>query len=146
MAARVIRKYGNRRLYDTTGKCYVNLDEIAQMIRSGDEIRVVDARTAEDLTRAILTQIISEETRTRDGGLPLEILRELIALSDKAQHEVLAHYLHTALETYRRAQKVPVEFVRNLFAPKQHDGPEVDELRSRIEELERRLSAAKADR
>jgi polyhydroxyalkanoate synthesis repressor PhaR len=140
MAVRLIRKYGNRRLYDTTGKCYVNLDEIAQMIRQGAEIQVIDARGGEDLTRAILTQIIVEETRTREGGLPLEILRELIALSDKAQHDVLAHYLRTALDTYRRAQQVPVEFMRNLFTRRPQDSSEVEELRQRIEELERRLS------
>jgi polyhydroxyalkanoate synthesis repressor PhaR len=140
MATRIIRKYGNRRLYDTTGKCYVNLDEIAQMIRSGDELQVLDTKTGEDLTRGILTQIIVEQTRSRNGGLPLEILRELIALSDKAQHDVLAYYLRTALETYRRAQQAPVEFMRTLFLPRSQDSAQVEELRRRIEELERRLS------
>ena len=140
MAKRIIRKYGNRRLYDTTGKCYVNLDEIAQMIRGGDEMQVLDAKTGEDLTRGILTQIIVEQTRSRDGGLPVEILRELIALSDKAQHDVLAYYLRTALETYRRAQHAPVEFMRTLFLPRPQESAQVEELRRRIEELERRLS------
>jgi polyhydroxyalkanoate synthesis repressor PhaR len=139
MAARIIRKYGNRRLYDTTGKCYVNLDEIAQMIREGAEIQVVDAKSGEDLTRAILTQVIMEQTRARNGGLPLEILRELIALSDKAKHDVLEHYLRSALDTYRRAQQVP-GLVRNFFAPRPHDTSEVEELRRRVEELERRLA------
>jgi len=145
MAERLIRKYGNRRLYDTTGKCYVNLDELAQMIRNGDSVQVTDAKTGEDLTRSILTQIIVEETRTRDGGLPVEILRELIALSDKSQHDILAHYLRTALDTYRRAQQVPVEFMRNLFSGgglsdglRPSEGAEVQELRRRVEELERR--------
>jgi polyhydroxyalkanoate synthesis repressor PhaR len=145
MAARIIRKYGNRRLYDTAGKCYVNLDEIAQMIRGGDEIQVVDAKTGEDLTRGILTQIIVEQTRNRDGGLPLEILRELVALSGKAQHDVLSYYLRTALETYRRAQHAPVEFMRTLFLPRPQDSAQVEELRRRIEQLERRLSANKAE-
>ena len=144
MAARVIRKYSNRRLYDTTGKGYVNLDDIAQMIRGGADVQVIDARSGEDLTRAIMTQIIVEETRSHEGGLPVEILRELIALSDKAQHDVLAHYLRTALDTYRRAQQLPVDFMRNLFAPWLHDGAQVEVLQRRIEELERRLSAAKS--
>jgi polyhydroxyalkanoate synthesis repressor PhaR len=115
MDARTIRKYGNRRLYDTTDKRYVNLDEIAGMIREGAEIKVVDAKTGEDLTRSILTQIIVEETKSRNGGLPLEILRELVALSDRAKHAGLVWYLRSALETYRRAQHMPVEFMRNLF-------------------------------
>ena len=140
MAERVIRKYGNRRLYDTAGKRYVNLEEIAQMIRDGGEIQVIDAGTGEDLTASILTQIIVEETRTRGAGLPVEILRELIA-SGQAQRDVLAYYMRSALDTYRRAQHAPVEFLRNLFNPRPHDGSEVEELRRRVEELERRLSA-----
>jgi polyhydroxyalkanoate synthesis repressor PhaR len=143
MAVRVIRKYGNRRLYDTTGKRYVNLDEIAQIIRAGAEIQVVDAKSGEDLTRALLTQIIVEETRTREGGLPLEILRELVALSDKTQHDILTFYLRTALETYRKAQQAPVDFMRNLFSSRSHDGQDVEELRRRVDELERRLSTDK---
>lgn len=140
MAARVIRKYGNRRLYDTVGKCYVNLDEIAQMIREGNEVQIVDAKTGEDLTRAILTQIIVEETRTRNGGLPLEVLRELVALSDKAKHDIFDFYLQTALETYRKAQHAPVDLMRRFFAPAPREDAEVQELRRRIEELEKRLA------
>jgi polyhydroxyalkanoate synthesis repressor PhaR len=143
MAERVIRKYGNRRLYDTTGKCYVNLDEIARMIRVGDAVQVIDAKTGEELTRSILTQIIAEDTRTGDGGLPVEILRELIALSDRAQHDILAHYLRAALDTYRRAQEVPVGIMRNLFARQPQGEGEVEELRRRVEELERRLPVRK---
>ncbi len=139
MAERLVRKYGNRRLYDTTGKCYVNLDEVARMIRDGDNVQVVDAKTGEDLTRSILTQIVVEETRTHDGGLPVEILRELIALSDQAQHDILTHYLRNALDTYRRAQDVPVGLMRTLFARRPQDATEVEELRRRIEELERQL-------
>jgi polyhydroxyalkanoate synthesis repressor PhaR len=123
----------------------VNLDEIARMIRNGSEIRVVDAKTGEDLTRPILTQIIVEETRSRNGGLPVEILRELVALSDKAKHDILEYYLRTAFDTYRRAQQAPVEFMRNLFTPRPQDNLEVQELRRRVEELEKRL-AGKASR
>jgi polyhydroxyalkanoate synthesis repressor PhaR len=120
---RLIRKYGNRRLYDTTAKRYVNLDEIARMVREGHDIQVVDARTGEDLTRTTLTQIIMEDAKNREGGLPLEILRDLISLSDKARHELLGWY---------------VDFVRGLFQPR-GAGSEVEELRRRIDELEKRL-------
>ena len=138
---RIIRKYGNRRLYDTTARRYVNLDEIAQVIRDGEEIQVVDAKTGEDLTRGILTQIIVEDARTGDGGLPLEILKQLIALSDKARNELLTWYLRTAFETYRRAQQAPIEFMRGLFTSRSADrDPQVDELRRRVEELERQLA------
>ena len=138
---RIIRKYGNRRLYDTTARRYVNLDEIAQVIRDGEEIQVVDAKSGEDLTRGILTQIIVEDARTGDGGLPLEILKQLIALSDKARNELLTWYLRTAFETYRRAQQAPIEFMRGLFTSRSTDrDPQVDELRRRVEELERQLA------
>jgi polyhydroxyalkanoate synthesis repressor PhaR len=123
---RLIRKYGNRRLYDTSSKRYVNLDEITRMVREGDDIQVVDAKSGEDLTRTILTQIIMDDAKNRDGGLPLEILRELISLSDKARHELLGWY---------------VDFVRNLFNPRTPGGAsEVEDLRRRIDELERQLN------
>jgi polyhydroxyalkanoate synthesis repressor PhaR len=146
MATKLIRKYGNRRLYDTTAKRYVNLDEIAQIIRDGDDIQVLDARTGDDLTRSILTQIIVEDTRSKNGGLPLEILRELVALSDRAKHEGLMVYLRSAFETYRRAQQAPLDFVRTLFAshPHEKDNVQLEELRKRIEALENQLSAARA--
>ena len=143
---RVIRKYGNRRLYDTSAKRYINLEEIAQIIRDGAEVQVRDAKSGEDLTRGILTQIIMEDSKRRNGGLPLEILRELVALSDKAKHEGLMLYLRTAFETYRRAQHAPVEFMRNLFTPRQHEGsPQMEDLRHRVEELERLLAAKNTD-
>ena len=140
---KVIRKYGNRRLYDTTSKRYVNLDEIAQMIRDGDDVQVVDAKTSEDLTRSILTQIIVEETKSRNGGLPLEILREMIAITDRAKHEGLMAYLHSALDTYRRAQHAPIDFMRNIFSAAKpgESNAQIEELRKRVEELERARSS-----
>jgi polyhydroxyalkanoate synthesis repressor PhaR len=142
MATRIIRKYGNRRLYDTTEKRYVNLDEIAQSIRTGDDIQVIDARTGDDLTRSILTQIIVEDTRSPNGGLPLEILHELVALTDRAKHEGLMVYLRSAFETYRRAQHAPLDFMRTLFASHSQEkaNAQVEQLRQRVEELERQLS------
>jgi polyhydroxyalkanoate synthesis repressor PhaR len=137
---RIIRKYGNRRLYDTSGRRYVNLIEIAEMIRGGEEIQVVDAKSGEDLTRGILTQIIVEDAKSGSGGLPVEILKQLIALSDKAKNELLTWYLRTAFETYRRAQQAPIEFMKTLFASRPADrDAQLEELRRRVEELERQL-------
>jgi polyhydroxyalkanoate synthesis repressor PhaR len=141
MNPRIIRKYGNRRLYDTVTKQYVNLDEIAQMIREGSDVQVVDAKSGDDLTRDILTQIIVEETRSRNGGLPLEVLKDLVAFSGKARHEGLVWTLRSALDTYRRAQHAPVEFMRTLLTSRAAEGTsQIDELRHRVEELERQLS------
>lgn len=157
-----IRKYGNRRLYDTGGSRYVNLEEIARMVRDGIEVEVRDARSGEDLTRVILTQIIVEEARDRKTGLPLQLLRELVMASDQATHDFLSWYLNTARELQGKAQDTlqarlaearqavsnPLEFVRNLLPgypppPSAGDESEIEELRARIRELETRLSGRK---
>ena len=65
----VVRKYENRRLYDTSSSRYVNLPEIAQMVREGAEVQVVDAKSGEDITRVILTQIIHEVARQKKGDM-----------------------------------------------------------------------------
>src|SRR4051794_19704498 len=95
----VIKKYGNRRLYDTAASRYVNLDEVAGLVRAGADIQVVDAKTGEDLTRPVLTQIIMEEAKDQRAGLPLELLRQLIVATDHAQQQFLSWYLRSAFET-----------------------------------------------
>jgi polyhydroxyalkanoate synthesis repressor PhaR len=125
----VIKKYENRRLYDTTNSRYVNLEDVAEMVRKGGEVQVVDAKTNEDLTRTVLTQIIVEETKGQELGLPLELLRQLVLASDSARHQFLEWYLKNAMEAYQkvsdslqsRFQEVqqaaanPVEAVMNLW-------------------------------
>ena len=67
----VIKKYANRRLYDTSGSRYINLEDIAALVRNGKDLQVVDAKTGEDLTRVTLTQIIVEDAKEQPTGLPL---------------------------------------------------------------------------
>src|SRR5579864_3624687 len=100
----VIKKYGNRRLYDTTGSRYVNLDDLAALVRSGKEVCVVDAKSGRDLTRVILTQIITEDAKDKPTGLPLELLRQLIMASDEVRQEFLMWYLKSAFDTYQKVQ------------------------------------------
>ncbi len=146
----VVKKYENRRLYDTAASRYVNLDDIARMVREGVEVQVVDARSGEDLTRVILTQVIMEDAKGRDSGLPLELLRKLIVASDRATHEFLTWYLSTVTDMYQKAQSAlqtrPLDMVRNLFASQFPAQPpaqaaEVEALRLRVQELEDRLQA-----
>jgi len=66
----LIKKYENRRLYDVTNSRYVNLDEVARILQRGDDVRVVDAATGDDITRLILTQIIVESAKTPDSTFP----------------------------------------------------------------------------
>ena len=100
----VIKKYGNRRLYDTSTSRYINLEEIAGLVRSGKEVRVVDAKTGEDLTRVTLTQIIVEDARGGPTGLPLELLRQLIVASDRVGREFVMWYLNSAFNAYQKVQ------------------------------------------
>lgn len=153
----VIKKYGNRRLYDTSGSRYVNLDEIAALIRKGVQVQVVDAKTGEDLTRVTLTQIITEDAKDKPTGLPLELLRQLIVASDQTRQEFVMWYLKSAFDTYQSVQDAvqnrlgemqsailsPVESVKRLLT-----GPhsraagdnvsELEALRQRVAELEGR--------
>ena len=100
----LIKKYGNRRLYDTTSSRYVNLDDLAAHIRAGREVRVVDAKSGHDLTRVLLTQIITEDAKDKPTGLPLELLRQLIIASDEVRQEFLMWYLKSAFDTYEKVQ------------------------------------------
>jgi polyhydroxyalkanoate synthesis repressor PhaR len=154
----VIKKYGNRRLYDTLGSRYVNLDDIAVMIREGKQVQVVDAKTGEDLTRVTLTQIITEDAKETPTGLPLELLRQLIVATDQTRQEFIMWYLKSAFDTYQTVQDAvqsrlgamqsaimsPVESVKRLLTgPSQSPSPQEDEselraLRKRVAELENR--------
>src|SRR5208283_2875318 len=83
----VIKKYANRRLYDTSGSRYINLEDVAALVRSGKDLQVVDAKTGQDVTRVTLTQIIVEDAKGQPTGLPLELLRQLIVASDRVGQE-----------------------------------------------------------
>jgi polyhydroxyalkanoate synthesis repressor PhaR len=152
----VIKKYGNRRLYDTSGSRYVNLEEIAALIRKGKAVQVVDAKTGEDLTRVTLTQIITEDAKDKPTGLPLELLRQLIVASDQTRQEFVMWYLKSAFDTYQTVQDAvqnrlgemqsailsPVESVKRILSGPPHATPkpesELEALRRRIAELEAR--------
>lgn len=154
----VIKKYGNRRLYDTAGSRYVNLDDIATFIREGRELKVVDAKTGQDLTRVTLTQIITEDAKDKPTGLPLELLRQLIIASDEVRQEFVMWYLKSAFDTYQKVQDAvqsrlgevqsailsPVDMMKKFLGTpplpqRVETEPEMDALRKRVAELEARL-------
>ncbi len=150
----LIKKYPNRRLYNTSSRAYVNLNDLAALIRQGQEIQVVDAKTGEDVTRVVLTQIIVEDAREAPTGLPLELLRQLIMASDRAGREFIMWYLKSALDAYEKVQGAvenrlknvgsaalsPLHLVKNLLTPPPAPGAdgEIEHLRRRVAELERR--------
>jgi polyhydroxyalkanoate synthesis repressor PhaR len=101
--ARVIRRYGNRRLYDTQLSRCVKLEEIAGFVRSGEEIRVLSADGGEDITRRILAQILLEEGhRDRLSLVPIELFRKLISLKDQTTLAWLEQYLATGAKLAER--------------------------------------------
>jgi polyhydroxyalkanoate synthesis repressor PhaR len=100
----LIKKYGNRRLYDTGDSKYVTLDELTVKIRGGADLRVVDAQTNEDLTQATLTQIVLE-TGNAAKFLPVQLLTQMIRLSDDALAEFFSRYVTSALDLYLQAKR-----------------------------------------
>lgn len=162
---RIIKKYGNRRLYDTEESGYVNLERVAELVREGEPVTVVDAKTGEDLTRQVLTQIIVENARDPKGGAPVEFLRDLVRASDEAQKDFLHWYLRSAADAYRKVQSAWSErrawppsprqwetWIRrwdplSLFHPPapRESPPEQDEepsdARAELKELQERLAA-----
>jgi polyhydroxyalkanoate synthesis repressor PhaR len=113
----LVKKYSNRRLYDTNDSRYITLEELAEKIRAGADARVVDAKSGEDLTQATLAQIIIE---SRGGArlLPVPLLVQLIRLGDLALAEFLGRYLSWALELYLQmkqgAQAMPLQPLASL--------------------------------
>jgi polyhydroxyalkanoate synthesis repressor PhaR len=99
-----IKKYGNRRLYDTEDSRYVTLEELAAKVRGGTDVRVVDAKSDADLTQATLTQIIIEG-RGAAKLLPVSLLTQLIRLSDDALAEFFGRYVSGALELYQQMRR-----------------------------------------
>lgn len=97
----LIKKYENRRLYDVTNSRYVNLEEVAQFLRDGHEVRVVDAASGKDITRLILTQIIIEDAKTPDSTFPLDLLRQMIITSGRASQETALRYMKAMLDLYQ---------------------------------------------
>ncbi len=97
----LIKKYENRRLYDATSSRYVNLEDVAEMLRKGQDVRVVDAASGADITRLILTQIIIEDAKTPDSAFPLDLLRQMIVTSGRASQETALHYMKAMLDLYQ---------------------------------------------
>ncbi len=100
-----IKKYGNRRLYDTTRSRYINLEEVAAILKKGADIRVVDAKTEEDLTRTILLQLILEREKNNISGFPEELLKELIIIQDTPARRWFDLSMKYSLELLRRMKR-----------------------------------------
>jgi polyhydroxyalkanoate synthesis repressor PhaR len=166
----VIKKYENRRLYDTTNSRYVNLEEVAQLLQQGNDIQVLDAATGEDITRLILTQIIVEDAKTPDSSFPLDLLRQMVITTGRASQESALKYMKSMLDIYQDTYRAmpnplnPFDFIQATRAsqknpddprrsPAENAAPktrgkvdepgeteEVKDLKGRLSELEKLVS------
>jgi len=152
----IIKKYENRRLYDSTHSRYVNLEEVAQMVQEGREVQVLDAATGDDLTRLVLTQIIVEQAKTPGSAFPLDILRQMVAATNRAGQETALNYAKAIFDLYQSAYRsmpsplnpfgfMPVPAVSRTEGAEAPSPPstsvpakadESGELKRRVEELE----------
>jgi polyhydroxyalkanoate synthesis repressor PhaR len=99
-----IKKYANRRLYNTETSSYITLEHLATMTREGRDFQVFDARTGEDITRSVLTQIVMEEEATGQTMLPVPFLRQIIAMYGDSMQAMVPHYLEASMAAFAENQ------------------------------------------
>lgn len=128
----VIKKYANRRLYNTETSSYITLDHLATMVREGREFRVLDARSDEDITRSVLTQIIMDEESRGQTMLPVNFLRQLISMYGDSMQAMVPQYLEASMDAFRRNQAQFNEAMKGAFA----GGPFADIARRNMEMFE----------
>lgn len=169
----IIKKYANRRLYNTQSSKYITLDFLAELTRKDIEFQVVDAKTGEDITHSVLTQIIMEEENGGQGMLPVSFLRQIISLYGDSMQGMVPQFLEGAMDNFRKNQrqfqdaietaitsgpfggiaKQNLEMMRaarNALIPgisgaKKEDKSEVEALKKQIAELQAKLDKLSRD-
>lgn len=166
----IIKKYANRRLYNTSSSSYITLDDLAKMTREGIEFQVLDAKTGSDITHSILTQIIMEEEASgAEQMLPISFLRQLIAMYGNSMQALMPHYLEASMENFQANQRKLQEMFKqsmggeafakmaetnmamfkaatSAFMPKEEaaskpkDG-ELDDLKAQMAEMQKKLDS-----
>eukprot|EP01013_Petalomonas_cantuscygni_P014658 TRINITY_DN3006_c0_g2_i2.p1 TRINITY_DN3006_c0_g2~~TRINITY_DN3006_c0_g2_i2.p1 ORF type:complete len:180 (+),score=49.82 TRINITY_DN3006_c0_g2_i2:221-760(+) len=110
-----IKKYANRRLYNTQTSSYITLDFLAEMTRNDQDFVVVDAKTGEDITHNVLTQIIVDEESSGKQMLPVKFLRQLISMYGNSMQSLMPSYLEASMDNFRKNQKQFQEAVENAL-------------------------------
>ncbi len=135
---RLIKRYGSRKLYDTEESRYVSLEELAGWIRQGQQIRVIDNKTTDDVTAQTLTQIISEEGRRGTSLLPNELLHEIIRIGEEA--------VSSGVEQLQTQMDRLVQASIDRIGPVRRAREEMARLRQRLEDLETSLAEIDVER
>jgi polyhydroxyalkanoate synthesis repressor PhaR len=138
MMVRLIKRYESRKLYDTEESRYVSLDQIAEWVRRGQEVRVMDNSSSEDVTAQTLTQVILEEGRNGESKISSELMHELVRFGEKAWSSGVDH-------VQQGVDRV-VQASIDRLAPVRQARAEMTRLRSRLEELEESLTDLESGR
>ncbi len=112
----IVKKYANRRLYNTETSSYITLDHLAAMTREGRDFKVIDAKSEEDITHNVLTQIIMEEESRGETMLPVSFLRQLISMYGDSMQAMVPGYLEASMDSFRRNQAQFKTAVEGAFA------------------------------
>ena len=114
----IVKKYANRRLYNTRSSSYITLDDLARMTREGVDFRVLDAKTGNDITHQILTQIImDEESSGGEQMLPIGFLRQLISMYGNSMQAMMPQYLEASMENFRANQQKLQDAFKSSVGP-----------------------------
>lgn len=120
----IIKKYANRRLYNTETSTYITLDDVRVLVKKGEEFLVQDAKTGEDLTRQILTQIIFEqELNGHHSVMPIGFLKRVIELYDDKIVEMIPHYLESSMEAFTQNQEKVRNYMTKTWGDYSHINP-----------------------
>jgi len=112
----IIKKYANRRLYNTESSTYITLEHLAEMVRAKRDFKVIDAKTGEDITHGVLTQIIMEEEASGKSMLPVNFLRELIGMYGDSMQSMVPQFLEESLTAFQRNQSQFRDAMAGAFA------------------------------
>ncbi|MEK9831162.1 MAG: polyhydroxyalkanoate synthesis repressor PhaR [Alphaproteobacteria bacterium] len=110
-----IKKYANRRLYNTSTSKYVTLDDLAEMVKEGTEFQVVDAKSGDNITRSVLTQIIFEEESKGQNLLPVSFLRQLIQFYGDSLQTMVPNYLEASMDAFSKNQDRMREYMQGAM-------------------------------
>jgi polyhydroxyalkanoate synthesis repressor PhaR len=135
----IVKKYANRRLYNTESSSYITLDNLAQMVRKDRDFVVYDAKSGEDITRSVLTQIIVEEEGKGHAMLPTNFLRQLIGFYGGNVQNMVPRYLEQALSNFARQQETMRETMSKTLSPFMPPGIE-DMSRKNLAMMERAMN------
>lgn len=111
----IIKKYANRRLYDTSASKYVTLDHLSELVRSGKDFQVLDAKSGEDLTRSVLAQIIFDQENRAEGVLPVSFLRQLIQFYGDSFQSMLPAYLEMSMKGFAQQHEKWREYMHSTL-------------------------------